>query len=74
MTSEPSESHTDPQPADPQPADPQPAEQLDEDELAEGELAEGEEIAVPAGDLTGALTEAFEHLTDPDEDRQDSER
>jgi hypothetical protein len=33
-------------------------------------LAEGESIAVPAGDLTGAITEAIEGLGDrDDEDR-----
>jgi len=43
-------------------------------ELDEDELAHVEEVAVPAGDLTGALTESFEELTDRDEDRQDSDR
>jgi hypothetical protein len=32
---------------------------------------DGESIAVPAGDLTGAVTEAIEDLAGPDDDRED---
>ncbi|MBG0561580.1 hypothetical protein [Actinoplanes aureus] len=31
---------------------------------------DGESIAVPAGDLTGAITEAIEELSDHDEDHE----
>ena len=33
------------------------------------EDVDGESIAVPSGDLTGAITEAIEELTEGDEDK-----
>jgi hypothetical protein len=41
---------------------------------ADDELARAEEEAVPAGDLTGALTGAIEDVTGQDEERQERER
>jgi hypothetical protein len=37
-------------------------------DLTDEELAEGEEIAIPAGDITGALTGAIESVTGADDD------
>ena len=42
--------------------------------LTEDELAEAERIAVPSGDITGAITGAIEDVTEPHEhDGQDDE-
>ena len=38
--------------------------------LSEDELAEAEQIAVPAGDITGALTGAVERVTDQEPDQE----
>ena len=43
--------------------------------LTEDELAEAERIAIPSGDITGAITGAIEDVTEPHEhgDGQDDE-
>ncbi|SNT62968.1 hypothetical protein SAMN05421812_114239 [Asanoa hainanensis] len=43
-----------------------------EPNLSEDDVSEGEEIAVPAGDITGAIVSAIEgdHGSDSDEDEQ----
>lgn len=50
------------------------AEQRDERpiELTEDEIAEAEAIAVPSGDITGAITGAIEDVTEP-HDREDQD-
>ena len=45
-----------------------------EPNLSEDEVSEGEEIAVPAGDITGAIVSAIEGHHDEDEHSDDKER
>jgi hypothetical protein len=40
-------------------------------ELTEDEIEEAERIAVPSGDITGALTGAIEDVVEPSEHDQD---
>ena len=42
-------------------------------ELTEEEIAEGEAIAVPSGDITGALTGALDELTEPKSSRAEGD-
>jgi hypothetical protein len=53
-------------------------EQRDEPDLTDEEIAEGEEIAIPAGDITGAITdsmdEVLEHRDEDEPNDSDSDK